>query len=120
MATAADLNEAAYLSFAQCSIKWRANTLHTSLNTFVNEAKDILPQGVEAGTTGSVPGNWFISLCALSTLVNSETPYNGLPLGLELFYQIVFTLYRLCYVASAATAGQQADLLAAWNTAFGT
>jgi hypothetical protein len=117
MTMAANLTQAAGLSYAQASLAWTALTLKTKLTTFIGTASALFEDAVPDDRS---VGNWLVLMTALATEMVaasvSETQFDT----------CVEYLYRICFAAATAqaqsriTAAQGNALLVAWNTNFGT
>lgn len=119
MTMAANLTEAASLSYVQVSLTWTALTLKTKYAAYLATASPILSDGSPNDRT---VGNWLVLIAALSTEMSSTTSV----VSEAQFDTAVEYLYRICLAGAQAdaqgriTTAQRIALLAAWNTNFGT
>lgn len=119
MAMAADLKEAAYLSYPQASLLWTAGLaqLRTALNNFIVGASPLFEDAV---ANDRPVGNWLIPMKSIAAVM----PGVAVPIGQ--LNNAVEVLYRMCYAAyinfqrNLITSDQAVALLALWNTLFGT
>jgi hypothetical protein len=117
MTMAANLTEAAALSYAQINLKRVANTTKTQLGTFITAINAIVPDPI---ATNRPVGNWLIPMAALQATMATTN------ISLVDFNSCVDYVSKLCWAAllaasfSQITPAQSAAILAAWNTAFGT
>lgn len=118
MTMAANLEQAAHLSYSQTSIAYAGAALNPKFIAFVNAAAAIFDS--DSNANQRTVGNWIIPMYALSSQLLGATPSQ------TQYNQMVEYLYRICYAGLFAasdnriTASQATALLAAWNTQFGT
>lgn len=122
MAMAANLTEAANLTYDQLSLAWLASTIQAKYAAFITALQ---PAGQPAVFRDSVPndrpvGNWLPLMAA----VQSQMDVGVLPQ--DQFNAAVDHLYRMCLGAASALANglitntQATAMLNAWNAQFGT
>lgn len=119
MTMAANLAAAAGLSYDQCNLAAVANTLKTKFKAFLTEVSPIFDDARENDRT---VGNWIIPMWALSVQLDAIAG----AVNTSQLDAIVSYLFRICYAGALAQSEQRIataqadDLLAAWNTHFGT
>lgn len=118
MTFAADLTEAAHLSYDQVGILWNAGTLRTSILAFTQQ---VLPIFDDARPNDRPVGNWLVPIAALPIDVEAQSPES------QTFVQgCQNLLFRICFAGSDQLAlgnitnTQATALLAAWNANIGT
>ena len=116
---AANLEDAANLSYARISVKWTANTVRANTNAFIIACALVLDDNAPTDRT---VGNWLVPLNALATQMNADS---NNPMPQALFNTLVEYVYRMMMAAAYAqaqsriTTAQSNALLAAWNTNYG-
>lgn len=113
---AADLENAAEVSYERLSLRWTANTLGASFQAYITACSAIV---TDATPNDRSVGNWMPILAAISTLITAEA---GNPASQALFNKCVEYTYRFnmaafyANVQSRISASQATALLAAYNT----
>lgn len=118
MTMAADLTEAAHLSYDQCGILWNAGTLRTNFLAFTQA---VIPIFDDARPNDRPVGNWLVPIAAIPADVPAETPES------QAFVQgCQNLLFRICFAGADQLAlgnitnTQATALLAAWNAQIGS
>lgn len=122
MALATTLRQAANLSYSQMKIWWESDALVARIQQFWNPVLNTTFP--DANEKSRPVANWLTLLSsfqqemATDTTAPSDTPIVN-------YVEAVFMVYRCCWLAqllplTQVTAAQKTELLAAWNTAFGT
>jgi hypothetical protein len=121
MTMAANLEQAAYLSYKQCDIRNDASTLITNFRAFIAAAEPIFGDG---DPTVRPVGNWLVLMQALSVQmagvgVGTVATLQAMNLAAEYLYRMCLSAngYQGCAVTTGA---QRTALLAAWNANIGT
>lgn len=115
---AANLTAAADQAYARLSLRWTANTIRASVQTYIIACSAVLTD--DTANDRSV-GNWIVPLAALSTQMTANTTN---PLPQELFNTCVDYIYRLNMAAAFAqtqsriSGAQATALLAAYNASI--
>lgn len=119
MAMAANLSDAANLSFDQGSLAWYADTFDTKFAAFVTACAAIFE---DARPNDRPVGNWLVPMWALSVTLSaqsSEPSNDQFSLGVDYLFRICFAA-AFAQAQSRITNTQATAMLTAWNSAFGT
>lgn len=113
---AANLTDAAHLSYTRASVHWAAGNLRTKLTAFITAVRPIFEDAIP---NDRPVGNWIILLAntegSMSAGVTPESQFNT----------AVEQLFRICsagasqLAAGLITAGKATALLTAWNAQIG-
>lgn len=117
MTVAANLIQAAGLSYDNCFAKWTANTLKVKLTAFWQASSLVFDQNRPNDVP---PGNWISILATLaSQMAAADVPFPDLNASAQY-------VYRLCWLTQALvtqgllTNAQGVALLAAYNAQLGS
>jgi hypothetical protein len=113
---AANLTDAAHLSYARASVHWAAGNLKTQLAAFIAAIRPVFEDAIP---NDRPVGNWIVLLQNTADQMDpGVTPET-------IFNTAVEQLYRICSAGAAQlaanliTAPKAAALLAAWNAQIG-
>lgn len=116
MTLAATLPQAAGLAYDNINVHWINNSLTSRLTNLWQTA---LPSFGESEVNSRPVSNWLVVLSVQSAnMPNTHVPLDQVSAAAQ-------TVYRMCWMASVLqanggiTAGQAADLLAAYNSTLG-